>query len=615
GSEWSQEYREQLYRIGVLQRIIHANTLKLPESMQRATFMAAPAPGNNWINLGPLDGGVDYEVTEKNSLFKTKLEASDSGRPNQIVPHPLEPDTVYLVSAEGGLWKTMDSGKTWASLTEAQPSLALGALGIDPVKPSILYLGLGDIQEGTFGGTGTGMLKSTDGGKTWSDPPAVLGKSRAVTSILVFPEDTRVILVGTDAGLFRSKDSGATYQQISLPTGNPKTVRDILWIAGSRLVMTAGNNFEFGNGAGGANILTSDDAGLTWKPASGLGPRGEIRRFSLTSAPSDHEIVYALASSTSSQLFDIFKSSDGGATWKSTGAVSIAYANPIHDGRTRLGSLLGGQGGYNQLAAVDPEDPDVAYFGGNLNLVRTSDGGVTYTIISDWLGEHELPYVHADFHCAAFDGRGNLWVGNDGGVAKSTDGGDTWSTSENRGLPTHLVYSVGSSLSSQNAVILGMQDNGTRVRTGATSSFPQRIYADGFGAVIHPLDHRKVLGSAYYTRILKSTDGGRTFRGSYEGKILEAGKRSEAPFFTKIVPWTGDTKGNTVYTFVNSRLYKSPDFGDSWTAIQVDGLNGTIRNFGVAASDGQRLAVVSEGDAIHLSLDGGSTWQLAAGEL
>lgn len=240
---------------------------------------------------------------------------------------------------------------------------------------------------------------------------------------------------------------------------------------------------------------------------------------------------------------------------------------------------------------------------------------MTYTLVSDWLGEHDLPYVHADFHCAAFDGRGNLWVGNDGGVAKSTDGGDTWSTSENRGLPTHLVYSVGSSLSSQNAVILGMQDNGTRVRMGATNNFPQRIYADGFGAVIHPLDHKLVLGSAYYTRILKSKDGGRTFRGSYEGKILEAGKRKEAPFFTKIVPWMGDTKGNTVYTFVNSRLYKSVDFGDSWTAIKVDGLNGTIRNLGVAASDGQRLAVISEGGGIHLSLDGGSTWKLAGGEL
>ena len=618
GSEWSQEYREQLYRIGILQRIIHANTLRLPESMRRATLMAAAAPGNNWINLGPMAGGVDYEVTEMDlPPFKRTLDASDSGRPNQIVPHPLDPDALYLVSAEGGLWKTNDSGQTWSSLTEAQPSLALGALGIDPAKPSILYLGLGDIEEGTFGGTGIGILKSTDGGKTWSDPPIKLGKSRAVTSILVFPGDTKVILVGTDAGLFRSKDSGSTYQQVALPAGNPRTVRDILWIDGSRLVMTVGNNFEFGQGAGGANILTSSDVGVTWKQSSGLDPqaRAVIRRFSLASAPSDHEIIYALASSTSSQLFDIFKSKDGGATWQSTGAKSITYTNPINDGRTKLASLLGGQGGYNQLAAVEPGDPDVAFFGGNLNLVRTSDGGATYTIISDWLGEHNLPYVHADFHCAAFDGRGNLWVGNDGGVAKSTNRGDTWSTQENRGLPTHLVYSVGSSLSSPNAVILGMQDNGTRVRTGATTSFPQRIYADGFGSAIHPLDQNLMLGSAYYTRILKSLDGGKTFKGTYEHDIDGAGNRNEAPFVTRIVPWTGDSLGNTVYTFVNSRLYKSIDFGGTWTTIPVTGLSGPIRNFGVAASDGRILGVVAEGGAIHLSTDGGSTWKIAGGGL
>jgi photosystem II stability/assembly factor-like uncharacterized protein len=613
GDEWSPEYRQQLFEVGVSQRIKHANTFRLPESMRKATFLGAPAPGENWINLGPTDGGVDFQVTEQGKLYKYSISASDSGRPNQIVPHPLEPDTVFVVSAEGGLWKTEDGGGSWVVLTDALPSLALGSLAIDPVKPSILYLGLGDIQERTFGGTGTGMLKSVDGGKTWSDPLA-LKDSNAVTTILVHPNNTAVVLAGTDKGLFRSDNSGTSYEPVSLPEGSPSTIRDITWIEGSRIILTAGSNFDFGNGAGGANILISEDSGVTWKEVKGLNDRDEIRRFSLAAAPSNRLTVYALASSTSSELHEIYRSKDGGETWSSMNAQSAPYTNPILDDRVKLGSILGGQGGYNQLVIVDPTNPDVVFFGGNLNLVKTTDGGTTYDLISDWLGEHDLPYVHADFHCAAFDVRGNLWIGNDGGLAKSPDGGATWSTSVNKGLATHLAYSVSSSHKWRNLIIAGLQDNGTRIRVGNTTTFAQRIYADGFGALAHPTDKSLLLGSAYFTRILKSRDGGVTFHGSYQG-ILEANDNFAAPFNTRIIPWEGDTTGNTIYTFVNKLVYKSTDFGDTWKSIAVDGLAGKIRNFGVARSDGRALAVVASDRQVYLSKDGGDSWETAAGEL
>ena len=611
GEEWSDEYRDELYRIGESQRVKHPQTLTLAESMRRATRFPAAAPGNTWINLGPIDGGVDYDVTEQDQRFQRTINASDSGRPSQIVPHPLEPDTLFLAAAEGGLWKTTDAGASWTPLTEGEPSLALGALAIDPVKPSILYLGLGDVKEGSFGGTGTGILKSTDHGQTWTRP-FTLGRSRAVTSILVDPKNTSVILVGTDAGLFRSADAGEHYAPVPLPSGNPKTIGDITWIDENRLALAVSNRITFGDFIGGANILVSPDQGATWRPAQGLGPRDSILRFSLAAAPSNRDVLYALASDTAGQLLEIFKSKDGGSHWTPTNAASIRYTNPL-DRRPGLSTLLGVQGGYNQMVIVDPQDPDKVFFGGALNLVKTTDGGVSYSIISDWLGADGLPYVHADFHCAAFDGRGRLWIGHDGGLARSSDGGVTWSTVENRGLTTHLTYSISSSPHSRDAIITGMQDNGTRVRNGATNIFPQRAYADGFGAIIHPLDSRIILASLYFTRILKSRDGAQTFHGSYDG-IAEAAHDDESPFFTKIVPSDGDATGNTVYTFVNRRIYKSTSFGDSWSAIEVDGLVGNIRNLAVARQDGQALALVSDGGVL-LSNDGGNSWSPAAGSL
>lgn len=123
-----------------------------------------------------------------------------------------------------------------------------------------------------------------------------------------------------------------------------------------------------------------------------------------------------------------------------------------------------------------------------------------------------------------------------------------------------------------------------------------------------------LLGSAYFTRILKSTDGGKTFRGSSTG-IAEANQDGNAPFFTKIIAVPADATGNTVYTFTNEKVYKSTNFGDSWSPIKVNTLSGTIRNFGVAASDRQSLALVSSDGAVHLSRDGGLSWKRVTGSL
>jgi photosystem II stability/assembly factor-like uncharacterized protein len=621
GEEWSKIYRDQLYEISESQRVKHPQTLQLAESMRRATDFPAAAPGSSWHNLGPLDGGSDFDVTEFGQHFPLKLDAVDSGRVSQIVPHPLDGDTLFVVSAEGGLWKTTDAGAHWAPLSEGEPSLSLGAMAIDPDTPSILYLGLGDIEEDSFGGTGTGILKSTDRGQTWTklkgqeQTQSNLGTSRAVTSIQVKPKNGSLVLVGTDAGLFRSTDEGESYQQVKLPAGSPKVVRDITWIEGSQWVLAVGNRLT-SPAQGGANILLSTNDGESWEAAKGLGPRAEILRFSLAAGgPNHRRRLYALASATNGSLFDIFKSTNGGVDWTATNARTIAYQNPI-DLRPGLSTLLGTQGGYNQMAIVNPQDPEIAYFGGQFNIVRTTDGGATYSILSDWQGDHGLPYVHADFHCATFDAKGRLWVGNDGGLALSSspDLGRNWSTAENRGLTTHLVYAVGSSPSSREVIIAGMQDNGTRVRLGNTTNFPQRIYADGFGVLAHLHKGDVLLGSAYYTRILKSTNGGESFKGSTAG-ISEANNDRAAPFFTKLIPSPADATGDTVYTFVDKKVYRSTNFGDSWTPIDIVGLAGKIRNFNVAQSDELSLALVSDDGSVFISRNGGRSWQTTTGSL
>src|SRR5262249_28622650 len=153
-------------------------------------------------------------------------------------------------------------------------------------------------------------------------------------------------------------------------------------------------------------------------------------------------------------------------------------------------------------------NPNLVFFGGALLLAKTTDGGSSFSQVTNWLAQYSLPYVHADFHAGTYDAAGNLFVGSDGGLFKSTDGGAHFTDSLNVGIVTHLLYSVGSSPQARDAVVGGMQDNGTRVREGTSSVFNEYLGGDGFGSNINLSNPSLVLGTLYYDQIYKSTNGG-----------------------------------------------------------------------------------------------------------
>jgi len=231
--------------------------------------------------------------------------------------------------------------------------------------------------------------------------------------------------------------------------------------------------------------------------------------------------------------------------------------------------------------------------------------------MSDWLAMSGLPYVHCDFHTGATDRNGNLYVGTDGGIFMSNDNGVTWTDKYNIGLVSHLLYSVGSSEAAPDAVIGGMQDNGTRVRAGNTSTFNQTIGADGFASLVHPLSGSKMIASSQYSQIYTSTDGGQNFIGATG--ISEAGNSALAAVYPKFAPWRGGTDGNTVFTHTNFKVYKSTDYGRSWAALGTNGLlpNVYLRNIGVAKTNPNMIGLVASGGRVFLTSDGGTSWTLA----
>jgi hypothetical protein len=312
-----------------------------------------------WSPLGPQSA-----LSEWNGSYYDGL---DSGRVATIRVDPANPATVYVGASGGGIWKTPDITLTtpvWTPLTNSLGTMFIGSFDIDPTNSNVIHAGLGDYWEGNPGGV---MVSSSDGGATWSAPiPLTTAlnnttiKAVNVRTVRIDPNDHTNILVASDIGLFRSTDGGATYSPIDLPNTTPYGL-DLE--GGFSIVytgMTAGKSTFLMSGtyacpgsfppsfsqptgaafvascpgvAGGAALPTgtlgdiwrSTDGGATWTSARVVGTlpvpsNGEMGRINLTAVPgavtADTAIVDAIgADQPGAMTVGISKSVDGGATW------------------------------------------------------------------------------------------------------------------------------------------------------------------------------------------------------------------------------------------------------------------------------------------------------------
>ncbi len=605
GGAWSPTFRKFMNDAAAKERAKYASTLPGTGSTISASTdpnASLAATGTTWVNIGPTK--ANYAQNGSSNLAKT-----DAGRVRNIVIDPSSPTTLYAAFSGGGVWKSTDGGVTWTPKTETLGSLSVGALEMDPNNSQTLYLGLGD----PFDGTGIGLVKSIDGGNTWFNP-VYLGDSTVVTDIQVVPGNSNTVLASTNKGLFRSVDAGASWSAVTLNTGFTGAPYgwSIAWAGGTKFVASIEADAAAASGNTQGQIWVSSDSGATWTRSTGVTLTGGLERITVTAAPSLRTTLYAMAAKPGGDLGEIFKSTNGGTSWVATSAAGKRYKNANTEART-VGQIFNTQGWYDHLLAVHPTNPNTLYIGGALHMARSTDGGTSYSQVSNWLGQFSLPYVHADFHTATFDATGSkLYVGTDGGIFVSADGGTTFSDALNVGIASHLVYDIGSSGANRNAVIAGLQDNGTRVRVADTSVFNQEIGGDGFDSEIHRTNGNMMLGTLYYTRVYKSTDGGLNFAAANTG-ITEAGNSASTPFQTRLTAWTGDTTGNTVFTFSNTKVYKSTNFATSWAALGTTGLPTGIfmRNLGVAPSNVNVIGVVASGGRLFLTTNGGTSWTTA----
>ncbi len=584
---------------------------------QRSTYpdlapgAKAPYGIPSWTSIGPTEA-----KREQNGVT---LKVTDSGRLRNILPHPTDPNIVYVLSSSGGLWKTTnfeDRNPDWIPITDKTITTSGGAAALGR-NPNTLYYGTGDPFDG-IPLVGGAMLKSSNGGNSWSDF-VFLGNAARITDVKVDTSTaTDIVLVGTDLGVFRSADGGNSYTQ-TLGGGQAWSVvkTSAGWLAA---VATSAYYSP-------AYLYLSTDAGATWKAVTAPNVTAGAGRITLAVGAPGDAVVYAYAATDCAADCaekDLYRSANGGYSWTPLGLTAKAPVNPNDENPTM--NLMLGQAFYNHMIVVDPTDParNTVYLGGQLNSAKTTDGGQSWKLITNWLAQFGLPYMHADHHTAAISiagGKKRILFGSDGGLFVSKDEGATFTDQKNVGLVDFLIYSMATSGSDPKSVLVGLQDNGTRIRVGNTSVFNQSFGGDGFGVGWSQAKDTNALGSYVYGFIYYSDKTPNRQKRWTEPVLDDANctyngvKACDAFFVTPIETpsVSADPVGDTFFTATAHFIYRTDDAGASWKPIYSNSLPGTVRGAThiVAASplDLQHVAAVSAGGFIYITADGGKTWQ------
>jgi photosystem II stability/assembly factor-like uncharacterized protein len=395
-----------------------------------------PLPEMHWRMIGPFRGG------------RTRAATGVPGQPNVF----------YVGQGDGGVWKSDDYGRTWNPIFDSQPSQSIGAIAVAPSNANTLYVASGEGLHRPDLSVGNGIYKSTDAGKTWQH--LGLRDGEQIPSLAVDPRDPNKVFAAVlghpygpseERGIYRSTDGGATWtkvlfkdantggSQVAIDPTNPDVVYAALWEA-TLGPWEDGNSYEGTKGG----LFKSTDGGITWKQLTKGLPENVVHIQVALSASDEKRLYVTLATThesgyASAAGLGVYRSDDAGENWyKAT-----------DDPRPAL--KIGG--GDLPIAVVDPKNPDVIY-SASIVTERSEDGGKT------WMSLRGAP---------GGDDYQNLWINpdnpniillvSDQGAIVSVNRGETWSSWYNQ--PTAQLYHVAATSSFPYQVCAGQQESGS----------------------------------------------------------------------------------------------------------------------------------------------------------
>ncbi|WP_397302488.1 WD40/YVTN/BNR-like repeat-containing protein [Nonlabens ulvanivorans] len=654
---------------------------------------------------------VQHQQMAQNSPFKN-LEFKNvgptvmSGRVVDVDVNPVDPTEMLVAYASGGLWYTDNNGTSFTPIMDSAGTINLGDIAVDWTAKTI-WAGTGENNSSRSSYAGIGVLKSTDWGKTWSQP--MLTDSHHIGRILINPSNGDHVIVAvtgplystSDArGIYTTKNGGSSWEKTLYATDMAGFI-DLAHSPNNFNIMYAASwekdrkawNFD-GDGDASA-IYKSTDAGQTWEKIttekSGFPVGSGVGRIGL--AVYDDNTVYAVHDSqfrrdkddsgnnafakanskndlskddfksmskeaflkldndklnkflkrngfqekyradnvknmvrsgdatpldvakylenANTQLFDtpvkgaeLYRSNDGGKTWKKT-----------HEGQ--IDDVFYSYGYYFAQVRVDPSDVNHVYVMG-VPIVKSDDGGANWKSIS-------RENVHADHHALWINPnkRGHLINGNDGGLNISYDDGETWI--KNNTPSVGQFYAINYDLQKPYRIYGGLQDNGVWV--GAHNApedrswhqrgqYPWKTIMGGDGMQIQ-IDSRNsdIVYTGYqfgnYFRINRGTGDRKYIQPKHE--------LGESPYrFNWQTPILLSSHNQDILYLGGNKLHRSMNQGDDWTAISPDLTQGgkegnvaygTLTTISESPFQFGLIYTGSDDGLVQVTKDGGANWQ------
>ncbi len=581
-------------------------------SAQMNTMLSVQAAAElpQWDSIGPAP-------MRSSAMGKQQIDVS--GRTLAIAIDPRNSNVVYIGTAQGGVWKSSNGGDNWSPLTDKMPSLAIGALALDPKNPDIIYAGTGEPTLGGDNYYGAGILKSTDGGGSWTVVGADRFAGMGISKIIVDPVNSNIIYAASTRtgvegavfparGVLKSTDGGQSWEALLSCT-------DASCIGVTDLALATTNPPALYAGTYGYGILRSVDGGATWQLlTNGLPDANQIQvqRVMLDVSPSNPAIIYASIHIGIPNQYDgavVYKSSNGGDSWTQ---VQIGPDNF---------NFCGQQCWYSHEIAAHPTNPDTILLGGQAVyvdggetldkvhriVVQVSGNGQTLTDLSPNTSPNTT--LHPDMHVITFDPNQpqTIWVGNDGGVFRSTDGGLTWQ-SRNNGLAT--MQFTGFAVNPQNESIIqgGLQDNNKAFTTngGSNRAWTATDVGDGGFALIDPFNPTIWYGTRFGVSFGRN-DQGPSFVGYWPILTNGVDRRDNALFY---IPIAADAGTQGVFYLGTNRVYRTTDRGDNWAAISPDLSDGqgSVSTIAVAPNESSTIWAGTSDGNIAVTRDTGTNW-------
>jgi hypothetical protein len=483
--------------------------------LEAADRMGPPTGfGPQWRSCGP------WTVTNGQTYGATRINVS--GRVSALAVDPADPGHVLAGAANGGVWESFNRGASWAPRTDYQRTLAVGALAFDPSAPATVYCGTGEGDWWSY--LGVGVLRSTNGGTTWSTLCTSPFVGDGFYSLVVDPANRLQLYAGTRGGLWVSTDGGVSWTRRRTQPTWSISLRGVEVLAACR-----------------DGLFRSSDNGVTWSAVALPGGPGTFQRLAIAIAPSNPGVAYAWGASATNAFL-----------WRRATGTWTAFVAPP-------GASIG-QAWYDWFVAIAP-DQDTQVYCGAIDIHRGTLSAGTWTWVNLSSKSSGGNSIHPDQHSIAFEPGhpATIYAGNDGGIYRSNDRGINWVHCNNGLQVTEFEY-IAHNIGISRWMIGGTQDNGTNRWTGPPT-WEHVGDADGGDCGVNRANPQIVFHTRQNWTLFRSTTGGGFGSWTNVTPARPAGE-GVGLFYPPFECST--TTGDTI-AMGGQSLYVSRNLGTTWT--------------------------------------------------